>query len=87
MVIANSFSRLEDTSLAVWGGQLEIRALAASLRRVVTVFDAEAPTLTMGDGDEEADGRPPLLLSYHRHYFALGEHYNSVVVANDAHPS
>ncbi len=35
---------------------------------------------------EESDipvigGVTPLRISYHRHYFALGEHYNSVIVA------
>ena len=27
----------------------------------------------------EGDGRPRLDLSYHRHYYALGAHYNAVV--------
>jgi hypothetical protein len=27
----------------------------------------------------EAEGRTPVRVSFHQHYYALGEHYNSVV--------
>ena len=57
-----------------WGGHLELRALATALRRPVVVYSADAAPLRMG---EEEDGED-ILLSYHRHYYALGEHYNSV---------
>ena len=41
------------------------------------MFAAEQPVYTMGE--EEYAGEAPLLLSYHRQFYALGEHYNSVV--------
>ncbi|KAL7546536.1 hypothetical protein ACHAWF_013949 [Thalassiosira exigua] len=75
-------------STSVWGGQLELRALSEGLKCPIVVFSAEAPPLTMGaehapageGGDDEHRGtRKALLLSFHRHYYALGEHYNSVV--------
>jgi len=46
-------------------------------QRPIRVFAAEQPVYTMGESDypEEA----ALLLSYHRQFYALGEHYNSVV--------
>ena len=59
-----------------WGGQLEIRAMCAALRRCVLVYDAAAPVLAMGE--EFRTNGPELRLAYHRHYFSLGEHYNSV---------
>lgn len=67
--------RLEET--AEWGGELEIRALCHAYQRPIRVFAAEQPVYTMGESDypEEA----ALLLSYHRQFYALGEHYNSVV--------
>jgi len=61
-------------SSADWGGHLELRALSAALKRPVVVYSADAAPLKMG---EEEKGKE-ILLSYHRHYYALGEHYNSV---------
>lgn len=73
---------------STWGGQLEIRAISEALKVPIVVFSAESPPLAMGteydpDGDDsEVDDwskKKALLLSFHRHYYALGEHYNSVV--------
>ena len=77
-------------STSTWGGQLELRALCEGLKCPIVVFSAEGPPLTMGaeyaqgDADGNSDGigcnkDKALLLSFHRHYYALGEHYNSVV--------
>lgn len=75
-------------STSTWGGQLELRALCEALKVPIVVFSAESPPLTMGaehdpDG-EDSEGKDwskkkAILLSFHRHYYALGEHYNSVV--------
>ena len=35
------------------------------------------------DGDD-TQALPPLRVSFHRHYFALGEHYNSIIPNNDS---
>jgi len=78
-------------SSAVWGGQLELRALSEGLHCPIVVFSAEGPPLTMGaeyygseieSGDCNWGSKKALLLSFHRHYYALGEHYNSVVPEN-----
>lgn len=58
-----------------WGGHLELRALSQGLKRPIVVYAASKPKLTMG---EENDGEA-ILLSYHLHYYSLGEHYNQVV--------
>jgi OTU domain-containing protein 6 len=71
-------SKVASDSLAEWGGQLEIRALTECLQREVRVYSANAPLLTMGD----SNGLPPLRLAFHRHYYALGEHYNSVTTTD-----
>ena len=60
-----------------WGGQLELRALMLALKRSIHVYSADSPVMKMGADD---DDRPALRLTFHRHYYALGEHYNSVVV-------
>lgn len=61
---------------AVWGGQVELRALSTVLQRRVEVFAADMPLLVTG---EEFSSDEPLRLSFHRHYYNLGDHYNSVV--------
>lgn len=64
----------EVADSAAWGGQLELGALAAALRRRVTVYSARLPPVEMGS----EWGGDSLLLAYHQHAFGLGEHYNSV---------
>jgi OTU domain-containing protein 6 len=61
-------------STSEWGSQVELRALAAALQRQLWVYDAAAPVVKMGD---EFTGEP-LKLTFHRHYYSLGDHYNSV---------
>eukprot|EP00656_Telonema_subtile_P036137 TRINITY_DN40105_c0_g1_i1.p1 TRINITY_DN40105_c0_g1~~TRINITY_DN40105_c0_g1_i1.p1 ORF type:complete len:267 (+),score=91.44 TRINITY_DN40105_c0_g1_i1:116-916(+) len=61
---------------ADWGGHMELAALSAVFGVPIRVYEATAPDCDVcGDG---AEGQP-LLLSFHRHMYALGEHYNSVV--------
>lgn len=51
------------------------QALCSALEVPIEVFSAMSPPLLLG---EQFEG-PPLLLTYHEHYYALGAHYNSVV--------
>ena len=69
-------------SSAQWGGQLEVRALASALKRQIIVYAVEysAPVIM---GEEFVD-KVPIRLSFHRHYYALGEHYNSVVAVEES---
>lgn len=62
-------------STSEWGGQLELRALAAALQCVIIVHAAAQPPLRMGD---DVAGAPELHVSYHKRLLSLGEHYNSV---------
>ena len=57
-----------------WGGHLELRALSVGLKRAIVVYSAVQPKLVLGD---ESDN--PIILSFHLHYYSLGEHYNQVV--------
>lgn len=60
----------------VWGGQLEIRALSNLLKCPINVIQATGPDcIKQGT---EFDG-PPLNITYHRHMYSLGEHYNSTI--------
>ncbi|GIQ82768.1 hypothetical protein KIPB_006223 [Kipferlia bialata] len=58
-----------------WGGELEISVLATVRSTPIVVYIAGMREQRYGgEGTEEA-----LLISFHRSYFALGNHYNSVV--------
>lgn len=61
---------------AIWGGQLEVRACSQALSRQIWIYDYQSPIIKIG----EEFGGIPLRLTYHRHYYALGEHYNSVIM-------
>jgi len=63
-------------SSAEWGGQPEVLALAKALQRPIVVYSRDAAPLTMGGGDDA------VVVTYHRDYYALGEHYNSTEVIN-----
>ena len=58
-----------------WGGQVELLALTNVLRKPIEVVQAEGSPMVMG---EHFDG-PKLVITYHRHAYGLGEHYNSVM--------
>jgi len=59
----------------IWGGQLEIKALSSVLGQPIEIFQADSPILKIG---EDLDGKT-IRISYHKHAYGLGEHYNSVV--------
>ena len=69
-----------------WGGEVELRCLCNILGVDIHVYSADAPVLRMcPDGVGEAESRVEggdgmvLRVSFHKHFYALGEHYNSVV--------
>ena len=67
-------------SSAEWGGHLELRALGMALDRPIYVYSVQSGSKPLGIHDERNDGETmPIRLSYHLHYYALGEHYNVVV--------
>lgn len=73
----------EVESTTAWGGQLELGALTHCLRRPIKIFSGSFPDVEMGK-EYKSDGGPGssnagIMLSYHKHAFGLGEHYNSVV--------
>ena len=70
---------LEGT--AEWGGELELRALAAALpaHLVVHQFDSPNPLQIDPPADEGSDEPATLHLAYQRSQYSLGEHYNAVV--------
>ncbi|KAJ2057569.1 OTU protein, partial [Coemansia sp. S155-1] len=61
---------------AEWGGHQEIMALSHALQLPVLVYQSGAPVLRIGEDGYSA--KEPVRLSYHRHAYGLGEHYNSL---------
>ncbi|KAI6674663.1 hypothetical protein NL676_002569 [Syzygium grande] len=73
----------EVESTAVWGGQIELGALSHCLKKHIKIFSGSFPDVEMGK-EYQSDGGSgssnlSIMLSYHRHAYGLGEHYNSVV--------
>lgn len=68
----------EVEKTASWGGQLELGALAHCLKKHFLIFSGSFPEVEMGK-EYKSDENPSILLSYHRHAYGLGEHYNSIV--------
>ena len=74
-----------------WGGHLELRALAHRLKKTIVVYSTERPLEIQGghgnnddvDNGGDGDGSGIIRLSFHRKYYALGEHYNSVVAKEE----
>lgn len=70
----------EVESTAAWGGQLELGALSHSLGKHILVFSGSFPDVEMGKEYKSAESvEASIKLSFHRHAYGLGEHYNSVV--------
>ena len=61
---------------AAWGGQLELQALSKALGVRIHVVSADMPIVRMGEG-EAGYHAEPAIVSYHKHAFSLGEHFNS----------
>jgi OTU domain-containing protein 6 len=65
---------------AEWGGHLELRALGGALDRPIQVYSLQSGSKPLSINDERNDdNKKPIRLSYHLHYYALGEHYNQVL--------
>lgn len=65
----------EVATTKLWGGQLELKALSNILKSPIKVIQASGPPTLQG----ESFKGPELILTYHRHLYRLGEHYNSTV--------
>ena len=80
-------SHVKDS--AEWGGHLELRALSIALNQPIYVYSVNSgnkplkivpPTYEENNNNDDNDDSDNVIrLSYHLHYYALGEHYNQVV--------
>ncbi|KAL5555793.1 hypothetical protein UlMin_038029 [Ulmus minor] len=73
----------EVESKIAWGGQLELGALTHCLKKYIMIYSRSFLDVEMGK-EYKSNGEidsidSSIRLSYHRHAFGLGEHYNSMV--------
>jgi len=61
-----------------WGGELELKAISQINHVPIEVYQAHGPKLLIGEEFKE----DPIRLSYHRHQYGLGEHYNALIAAD-----
>lgn len=57
-----------------WGGEAELRALSNVFEKRIEVLQPEGRVAVFG---EQYASTKPLIITYHRHAYSLGEHYNS----------
>lgn len=78
----SSYCDRVEHSQEAWGGQVELQALSHVLRSPIEVLQGSGPSVLLGGEYKNTsviDGKPhTITLTYHRHAFGLGEHYNSV---------
>ena len=67
----------EVRDTGIWGGQIELLALAKTYNVTFNVLQADGRPEKISSGDEN-DEQPEAWLAYYRHGFGLGEHYNSL---------
>jgi len=76
--------RNSDLGEVEWGGHLELRSLGIALNRSIYVYSVQSGAKPLAiheeSGSKQTDNEP-ILLSYHLHYYALGEHYNQITAA------
>lgn len=73
--LAEYVRKLRDT--AEWGGHLELQAISKAYGVEVNVLQATGEVIKFGGDNERSHS--PIWLSYYRHHFGLGEHYNALV--------
>lgn len=64
-----------------WGGHIEIKAVSEILQAPIEVLQATGPPTIQGESQFR---KPNLVITYHRHIYSLGEHYNSTRLASAA---
>lgn len=61
-----------------WGGHLELTAISQFTRKPIQIYQAENKRPISIEPRMKSEKRP-ILLSFHKHLYHLGEHYNSLV--------
>jgi OTU domain-containing protein 6 len=78
----NYCKKIESSS--EWGGQLELKAITHILQKPIKIYQSTQP-IVMGEEflQEQQENEQALTVSFHRSYYSLGEHYNSIIPATE----
>lgn len=60
---------------SLWGGSPELNAISKIFKKKIIVIQSNQQPTVFG---EEFDGKP-IIITYHRYAYELGEHYNSTI--------
>ncbi|KAI6205077.1 hypothetical protein M3Y94_00751600 [Aphelenchoides besseyi] len=63
----------------IWGGATELKAISSAFKRPIRVIHADGPPHVFGDEFTTS----PLIITYHRFAYSLGEHYNATTRSSD----
>jgi OTU domain-containing protein 6 len=66
--------KIKELNAPVWGSMTELKALSDVLAVLIQVIQAEGSEILIGDASRY---QTKLIITYHRHMFGSGEHYNS----------
>lgn len=61
-----------------WGGHLELTAISQFTNKPIHIYQAGNDTPIVIE-PQKVTNKKPMLLSFHKHLYHLGEHYNSLV--------
>lgn len=61
-----------------WGGHLELTAISQFTKKPIHIYQADTRSPLVIEPQVKSVKRP-ILLSFHKHLYHLGEHYNSLV--------
>lgn len=72
----NYCSRIANTK--DWGGHLELTAISELTNKPIKIFQASSKKPIVIE-PAKGSSREPIVLSFHKHLYHLGEHYNSLI--------
>lgn len=61
-----------------WGGNAELSAIANIIEKPIHIFQADSRQPIIIEPSNSKQNRAPILLSFHKYLYHLGEHYNSL---------
>lgn len=64
-----------------WGGHLELTAISQFTKKPIHIYQADNKMPIIIEPETKSN-KQPILLSFHKHLYHLGEHYNSLVKAS-----
>lgn len=62
-----------------WGGHCELTAISQITKKPIHVYQADQKRPITIEPSQSSSDKKPMLLSFHKHLYGLGEHYNSLV--------